>query len=129
MQVNEKDVEDEWLMIDVEEEETKQSVKDSNDYNTNNSINSNNTSSLTSNGNVNFNRNGSTNNLHVLEKTMQKFQQLAKDAQSNGDPVLAQNYFQHADHYLRRFNELSQKRDISQDQSEKPNKDRASTTN
>ena len=94
-----------------------------------NSINTNSTSSLTSNGNVNFNRNGSMNNLHAVEKTMQKFQQLAKDAQSNGDPVLAQNYFQHADHYLRRFNELSQKRDISQDQSEKPNKDRASTTN
>ena len=94
-----------------------------------NSINTNSTSSLTSNGNVNFNRNGSINNLHAVEKTMQKFQQLAKDAQSNGDPVLAQNYFQHADHYLRRFNELSQKRDISQDQSEKPNKDRASTTN
>ena len=94
-----------------------------------NSINTNSTSSLTSNGNVNFNRNGSMNNLHAVEKTMQKFQQLAKDAQSNGDPVLAQNYFQHADHYLRRFNELSQKRDISQDQSEKLNKDRASTTN
>ena len=94
-----------------------------------NSINTNSTSSLTSNGNVNFNRNGSMNNLHAVEKTMQKFQQLAKDAQSNGDPVLAQNYFQHADHYLRRFNELSQKRDISQDQSEKSNKDRASTTN
>ena len=31
---------------------------------------------------------------------MLKFQQLAKDAQSNGDPVLAQNYLQHADHYL-----------------------------
>ena len=29
---------------------------------------------------------------------MLKFQQLAKDAQSNGDPVLAQNYLQHADH-------------------------------
>ena len=94
-----------------------------------NSVNTNSTSRLTSNGNVNFNRNGSMNNLHAVEKTMQKFQQLAKDAQSNGDPVLAQNYFQHADHYLRRFNELSQKRDISQDQSEKPNKDRASTTN
>ena len=51
------------------------------------------------NGNINFNRNGSMNNLHAVEKTMQKFQQLAKDAQSNGDPVLAQNYFQHADHY------------------------------
>ena len=94
-----------------------------------NSINTNSTSSLTSNGNVNFSRNGSMNNLHAVEKTMQKFQQLAKDAQSNGDPVLAQNYFQHADHYLRRFNELSQKRDIAQDQSEKSNKDRASTTN
>ena len=86
-------------------------------------INTNNATSVTSNGIVNFNRNGSTNNLHAVEKAMQKFQQLAKDAQSNGDPVLAQNYFQHADHYLRRFNELSQKRDISQDQSEKPNKD------
>ena len=42
---------------------------------------------------------------------MQKFQQLAKDAQSNGDPVLAQNYLQHADHYLRRFNELSERKD------------------
>ena len=85
--------------------------------------------SLTSNGNVNFNRNGSMNNLHAVEKTMQKFQQLAKDAQSNGDPVLAQNYFQHADHYLRRFNELNQKRDVNEDQSQNLNKDRASTTN
>ena len=72
---------------------------------------SNNATSVTSNGNVNFNRNGSTNNLHALEKAMQKFQQLAKDAQSNGDPVLAQNYFQHADHYLRRLNELNEKRE------------------
>ena len=45
------------------------------------------------------------NNIHHVEKTMQKFQQLAKDAQSNGDPVLAQNYLQHADHYLRISNE------------------------
>ena len=42
---------------------------------------------------------------------MLKFQQLAKDAQSNGDPVLAQNYLQHADHYLRRYNELNDKRE------------------
>ena len=33
---------------------------------------------------------------------MQKYHQLAKDAQSNGDPVLAQKV-QHADHYLRRY--------------------------
>ena len=54
------------------------------------------------------------NNLHNVEKTMHKFQQLAKDAQSNGDPVLAQNYLQHADHYLRRYNELNERKEISQ---------------
>ena len=59
---------------------------------------------------MNFNRNGS-NNIHSVEKTMQKYQQLAKDAQTNGDPVLAQNYLQHADHYLRRYNELNDKRE------------------
>ena len=63
------------------------------------------------NGNMNFNRNGSMNNIHNVEKTMQKFQQLAKDAQSNGDPILSQNYLQHADHYLRRYNELNDKRE------------------
>ena len=89
----------------------------------------NNATSLTSNGNVNFNKNGSMNNLHSIEKAMQKFQQLAKDAQSNGDPVLAQNYFQHADHYLRRFNELNQKRDVNEDQSQKLNKERTLTSN
>ena len=74
---------------------------------------SSNGSNLSNNGNINFNRNGSMNNIHNVEKTMQKFQQLAKDAQSNGDPVLSQNYLQHADHYLRRYNELNEKRENS----------------
>ena len=69
------------------------------------------------NGHVNFNRNGSMNNMHSVEKAMQKFHQLAKDAQSNGDPVLAQNYLQHADHYLRRYNELSERKDSFIDKS------------
>ena len=77
------------------------------------SLNSNNSNSLNNNGNKNFNRNGSMNNIHNVEKTMQKYQQLAKDAQSNGDPVLSQNYLQHADHYLRRFNELNERRENS----------------
>ena len=72
---------------------------------------SNSANTFNSNGNVNFVRNGSMNNSHNVEKTMQKFLQLAKDAQSNGDPVLAQNYLQHADHYLRRLNELSEKKE------------------
>ena len=75
--------------------------------------NSSGTNSLNNNGNFNLARNGSMNNIHNVEKTMQKYQQLAKDAQSNGDPVLAQNYLQHADHYLRRYNELNEKRENS----------------
>tara|TARA_X000000950_G_scaffold252078_1_gene313885 strand:+ start:7 stop:390 length:384 start_codon:yes stop_codon:yes gene_type:complete len=77
------------------------------------SLNSNGSNNFNNNGNSNFNRNGSMNNIHNVEKTMQKYQQLAKDAQSNGDPVLAQNYLQHADHYLRRYNELNEKRESS----------------
>tara|TARA_B000000532_G_scaffold223930_1_gene200450 strand:- start:513 stop:893 length:381 start_codon:yes stop_codon:yes gene_type:complete len=76
-------------------------------------VNSSGVSNLNNNGNMNFNRNGSMNNIHNVEKTMQKYQQLAKDAQSNGDPVLSQNYLQHADHYLRRFNELNDRRENS----------------
>ena len=76
------------------------------------SVSSSNGASNFNNGNIGFKRNGSMNNLHNVEKTMQKFNQLAKDAQSNGDPVLAQNYLQHADHYLRRYNELIDRKDI-----------------
>ena len=75
------------------------------------SLNSGSSNSLSNNGNINFNRNGSMNNIHNVEKMMQKYHQLAKDAQSNGDPVLAQNYLQHADHYLRRYNELNDRRE------------------
>ena len=77
------------------------------------SMNANGSSGLNNNGNMNFNRNGSMNNIHNVEKTMLKFQQLAKDAQSNGDPVVAQNYLQHADHYLRRYNELNERKENS----------------
>jgi hypothetical protein len=59
------------------------------------------------NGNNNFTRNGSMTNPFNVEKTIQKFQQLAKDAQSTGDLVLVENYLQHADHYSRRLSELN----------------------
>ena len=73
------------------------------------SMGSNGGSNFNNNGNMNFNRNGSMTNPHNVEKTMQKFQQLAKDAQSSGDPVLAENYLQHADHYFRRLTELNER--------------------
>ena len=65
------------------------------------------TSSFKNNGNVNFSRNGSMNNIHNVEKTMQKFQQLAKDAQSSGDLILVQNYLQHVDHFSRILSKLN----------------------
>jgi len=71
--------------------------------------NSNGVSNFNSNGNLNYGRNGSMSNPHNVEKAMQKFQQLAKDAQSSGDPVLAENYLQHADHYSRRLTELNER--------------------
>jgi len=86
------------------------------------SMSSSNSNHMNTNGNMNFNRNGSMNNIHNVEKTMLKFQQLAKDAQSNGDPVLAQNYLQHADHYLRRYNELSERKDNFTDKVKTENK-------
>ena len=85
------------------------------------SLNSSSSNVLNNNGNLNFNRNGSMNNIHNVEKTMQKYHQLAKDAQSNGDPVLAQNYLQHADHYLRRYNELNDRREGTIEQTSSQN--------
>ena len=79
----------------------------------NGSMNSNGGSNFNSNGNMNFSRNGSMTNPHNVEKTIQKFQQLAKDAQSNGDPVLVENYLQHADHYSRRLAELNERSKVS----------------
>ena len=80
----------------------------------NGSMSSNNGANFSTNGNMSFGRNGSMSNPHNVEKAMQKFQQLAKDAQSSGDPVLVENYLQHADHYSRRLAELNEKsKDIS----------------
>jgi hypothetical protein len=63
-----------------------------------------------SNGNGNIGRNnGSMTNPFNVEKTVQKYQQLAKDALISGDPVLHENYLQHAEHFNRRLSELNGK--------------------
>tara|TARA_B100000941_G_scaffold167637_1_gene119453 strand:+ start:275 stop:640 length:366 start_codon:yes stop_codon:yes gene_type:complete len=58
-------------------------------------------------GNKNFSRNGSLSNPSSIEKVIFKYQQLAKDAQSSGDPVLIENYLQHAEHFSRRLAEIN----------------------
>ena len=60
------------------------------------------------NGNISRN-NGSMTNPFNVEKAVQKYQQLAKDALTLGDPVLHENYLQHAEHFNRRLSELNRK--------------------
>ena len=53
--------------------------------------------------------NGSMTNPFNVEKAAQKYQQLAKDALTSGDPVSHENYLQHAEHFNRRLSELNAK--------------------
>ena len=70
-------------------------------------------------GNKNFNRNGSLSNPLSIEKVISKYQQLAKDAHRSGDPVLIENYLQHAEHYSRRLAEINHKNQSAADTSVK----------
>ena len=79
----------------------------------NNLNRSNNNSFQNNNGNNSFKRNGMMTNPFNIEKTIQKYQQLAKDAQSFGDPVIVENYLQHVDHYSRRLAEISSKKETN----------------
>ena len=62
-----------------------------------------------SNGNISRN-NGSMTNPFNVEKTVQKYEPLAKDALSSGELVLHANYLQHAEHYSRRLAELNEQK-------------------
>jgi len=74
----------------------------------NNGQNSN--SHYKSNGNGGITRNnGSMTNPFNVEKTAQKYEQLAKDAITAGDQVLQESYLQHAEHFNRRLAELNVK--------------------
>ena len=70
-------------------------------------------------GNKSFNRNGSISNPSSIEKVISKYQQLAKDAQSSGDPVLIENYLQHAEHYSRKLAEINFKNQSATNSSSK----------
>jgi len=63
-----------------------------------------------SNGGGNISRNnGSMTNPFNVEKTVHKYQQLAKDALTSGDPVSHEHYLQHVEHFTRRLSELNAK--------------------
>ena len=49
----------------------------------------------------NFQRMHSGGNNNNAPKLIEKYSNLAREALSNGDKILSENYYQHADHFLR----------------------------
>ena len=55
--------------------------------------------------NDNFKRKSPGRNNHNAPKLIEKYNDLAREALSNGDKILSENYLQHADHFKRILNE------------------------
>jgi len=61
----------------------------------------------------NFQRKMPGRNNHNASKLIEKYSNLAREALSTGDKILSENYFQHADHFMRILNEREiQKKNI-----------------
>jgi len=70
--------------------------------------------------NENFKRKAPGRNNHNAPKLIEKYNDLAREALSNGDKILSENYLQHADHFQRILNEKERfkKEKISESKSE-----------
>ena len=55
--------------------------------------------------NDNFKRKSPGRNNHNAPKLIEKYNDLAREASSNGDKILSENYLQHADHFTRVLND------------------------
>tara|TARA_A100001015_G_scaffold321012_1_gene449621 strand:- start:319 stop:729 length:411 start_codon:yes stop_codon:yes gene_type:complete len=60
--------------------------------------------------NENFKRKIPGRNNHNASKLIEKYNNLAREALSNGDKILSENYFQHADHFMRILNDQDLKK-------------------
>ena len=54
-----------------------------------------------------FSRNSTSKNPYNLEKIIEKYKNLAKEALSGGDKILYENYLQHAEHFIRNSSNFS----------------------
>ena len=65
--------------------------------------------------NENFQRKIPGRNNHNASKLIEKYNNLAREALSIGDKILSENYFQHADHFMRILNdkEMQKKSNLS----------------
>ncbi|MEI4234032.1 DUF4167 domain-containing protein [Roseovarius sp. D22-M7] len=58
------------------------------------------------------------------QQIIEKYNQLARDAQLSGDRVATENFQQHAEHYLRLLGEAQREQDQRRDEQERQNRDR-----
>ena len=81
--------------------------------------------------NENFKRKSPGRNNHNAPKLIEKYNDLAREASSNGDKILSENYLQHADHFTRILNEQENLRKIkySEDKSNEPTLDLENKSN
>ena len=63
------------------------------------------------NNNLDFKRKNPGRNNQNASKLIEKYNELAKEAISNGDKILSENYLQHADHFAR----ILQSRDLAKE--------------
>ena len=57
-------------------------------------------------------------------KLIQKYTDLAREALSSGDKILSENYFQHADHFMRILNDREIQKKLNLSNSDLPNKEK-----
>ena len=62
--------------------------------------------------NINFQRKAPGRNNHNAPKLIEKYNDLAREALANGDKILSENYFQHADHFTRVIEEQERKKSV-----------------
>ena len=65
--------------------------------------------------NTNFQRKSPGRNNQNASKLIEKYSDLAREALSNGDKILSENYFQHADHFIRIQSEKEKNRIVQND--------------
>ena len=69
--------------------------------------------------NDSFQRKISGRNNHNASKLIEKYNNLAREALSTGDKILSENYFQHADHFMRVLSEREIQKKIFDNKSSK----------
>ena len=72
--------------------------------------------------NSNFKRKAPGRNNHNASKLIEKYNDLAREALSNGDKILSENYFQHADHFTRILTEQANAKSLNDNENQKRNK-------